>query len=169
MYELAQVNIARLQAAMDSPQLADFVDALDPINALADTAPGFRWRLQTEDGNATAIRGFETEIGDGIDVITNMSTWADVESLAGFVYGPMHSAIMRRRREWFLPIREAYTVCWWVPEGHRPTIREAEIRLDLLRELGVTPAAFTIKRHFPSPDVTSGDPAIERDDWTCGV
>jgi hypothetical protein len=36
--------------------IADFVAGLDRINAMADGAPGFVWRLQTEDGNATAIR-----------------------------------------------------------------------------------------------------------------
>jgi Domain of unknown function (DUF3291) len=55
-YVLAQVNIARLRAPLDSPQLTDFVAALDPVNAAADAAPGFVWRLQTEDGNATAVR-----------------------------------------------------------------------------------------------------------------
>ena len=38
-YHLVQVNIARLLAPLDSPQLAGFVAALDPINALADAAP----------------------------------------------------------------------------------------------------------------------------------
>ena len=57
-YDLAQVNIGRLIAPLDSPLVHDFMAALDPINALADVAPGFVWRLQTEDGNATAISGF---------------------------------------------------------------------------------------------------------------
>ena len=46
-HELAQVNIARLVAPLDDPRLLDFVDALDPVNADADTAAGFIWRLQT--------------------------------------------------------------------------------------------------------------------------
>lgn len=168
-HDLAQVNIARLRAALDSPALKDFVDALDPINALADSAPGFVWRLQTEDGNATSIVGFRDDVGDGVDVITNMSTWSDVESLAGFVFGTMHAAIMRRRREWFLPMREAYTACWWVPRGHRPTVAEAEERLHLLRDQGPSPDAFTIKRHFPQPTYEQPDRATERDDWACEV
>lgn len=32
-YDLAQVNIAQLAAELDSPQLADFMTALDPVNA----------------------------------------------------------------------------------------------------------------------------------------
>lgn len=155
-HDLAQVNIARLAAELDSPRLADFMAALDPINALADSAPGFVWRLQSDSGNATDIVGFGDDVADGVGVITNMSTWTDVASLSAFVFGPLHAAIMRRRREWFLPMREAYTVCWWVPAGHRPDITEAEERLSLLRANGPTPDAFTIKRAFPAPAPVGG-------------
>lgn len=150
-YDLAQVNIARLAAALDSAELADFMVGLDPVNAMADDAPGFRWRLQTDDGNATGVSGFEAEQGDGVGVIINLSTWLDADSLGGFVYGPLHAAFMRRRREWFLPMRAAYTACWWVPAGHRPDVAEAEDRLGLLRRDGPTPRAFTLRRHFPPP------------------
>jgi hypothetical protein len=178
-YDLAQVNIGRLAYGLDSPRLADFVNALDPVNAEADTAPGFLWRLQTEDGNATSVAGFAADQGAGVAVIINMSTWRDVESLAAFVYGPMHAAIMRRRREWFLQIEDAYMACWWVPSGLRPTVPEAEERVALLRRDGPTPASFTLKRHFPAPGTAGpgtaglGTPspvhAIERDEWMCGV
>ncbi|PZS35063.1 MAG: DUF3291 domain-containing protein [Pseudonocardiales bacterium] len=165
-YDLAEVNIARLAADLDSPQLADFVDALDPINALADTAPGFRWRLQSDEGDATNIVAFQSEQGDGVGIITNLTTWRDIDSLAAFVFGPMHTAIMRRRREWFIPIREAYTVCWWVPAGHRPSVNEAEERLRLFRRLGPTPEAFTMKCHFPAPGAAQANP-VDREDRFC--
>jgi len=74
-FELAQVNIARLAAALEDPRLADFVTALDPVNAVAERAPGFVWRLQTEDGNATAIHAFEWDAADSAGIITNMSVW----------------------------------------------------------------------------------------------
>ena len=35
-YLLAQVNIARMREPLDSPLLAGFVAALDPVNAAAD-------------------------------------------------------------------------------------------------------------------------------------
>jgi Domain of unknown function (DUF3291) len=54
-YLLAQVNIARMREPLDSPLLAGFVAALDPVNAAADAAPGFVWRLQTEDGNEERV------------------------------------------------------------------------------------------------------------------
>ena len=101
-YVLAQVNIGRLLAPLDAPQLADFVAALDPVNAVADAAPGFIWRLQTEDGNATALRAFEQD-AEGADggILINMSVWDSVEALAAFVYGAAHIPVLRRRREWF--------------------------------------------------------------------
>ena len=55
-WHLAQVNIGRLRAPVDDPLIAEFKDALDSINALADRSPGFVWRLQTAEGNATALR-----------------------------------------------------------------------------------------------------------------
>ena len=68
-YHLAQVNIALPQAPLDSEQLAGFVERLEPVNALADAAPGFVWRLQTEDGDATGIRAF----GDDRLIVNNRS------------------------------------------------------------------------------------------------
>ena len=51
-FHLAQVNIARLVAPLESPELADFVAALDPVNAVADRAVlrrHRRWFEQMED------------------------------------------------------------------------------------------------------------------------
>jgi hypothetical protein len=150
--ELAQVNVGRLAAGLDDPQLAPFVEALDPVNALADTAPGFIWRLQTDDGNATGIQAFEWDAADSVGVIVNMSVWTDVETLTAFVFGPMHREIMKRRREFFVPMREAYTACWWVPSGQRPTTDDAEDRIRHLRQHGATPYSFTLRQPFPAPD-----------------
>ena len=169
-YVLAQVNVGRLVAPLDSPQLADFVAGLDPVNAVADDAPGFVWRLQTEDGNATAIRAFEAD-AEGADggILINMSVWESVEALAAFVYGEQHLAVLRRRREWFERMKDAYAALWWIPRGHIPTIGEAEERVKQLRAHGPTPQAFTLRVHFPPPD--SGDAAaIEApEDWACPV
>ena len=115
---------------------------LDPINALAEQAPGFVWRLQTEDGDATAILVFDDE-----RLIINMSVWETIDALAEFVYRSGHIDVLRCRREWFDRIH-IYLALWWVPVGHRPTVIEAEERLDHLRAHGPTPFAFTFKRHF---------------------
>jgi hypothetical protein len=40
-YHIAELNVARLKAPLDSPELKDFVDNLDRINALAESSEGF--------------------------------------------------------------------------------------------------------------------------------
>jgi hypothetical protein len=147
-FELAQINIARLLAPLDSKPLADFVGSLERINALADAAPGFVWRLQSDDGDATSIKAFEWDAGDSAGVIVNMSVWRSVDHLNAFVYGQGHRQVLQRRREWFETMREAYTTCWWVPAGYRPTTDEAEERIRHLREHGPTPYAFTLRAPF---------------------
>lgn len=167
-FELAQVNVSRLTAPLDDPRLADFVAALDPVNAAADEASGFVWRLQTEDGNATAIHAFEWDTADSSGVIVNMSVWTDVDHLAAFVYGEMHRQILRRRREWFQPMQEAFTACWWIPAGRRPSTDDAEDRVRHLRTHGPTPHAFTLRDHYPAPDTSRADEVLRgADDWLC--
>lgn len=167
-YVLAQVNVGRLVAPLDSPPIADFVAALDPVNAVADAAPGFVWRLQTEEGNATGLRAFE-EDAEGADggILVNMSVWESVDALAAFVYGAAHLAVLRRRREWFERMRNAHTALWWVPRGHIPTIPEAEERVKHLRAHGPTPHAFTLREHFPPPDSDDLEMLLSQEDWTC--
>jgi hypothetical protein len=160
-WELAQLNIGRMKAPLDDPQIAGFVAALEPINALADAAPGFLWRLQTEDGDATSIRAFPDDL-----LLVNMSTWTSVEALADFVYHSDHRAVMAQRRQWFEKLDEAFTVLWWVPAGHRPSLDEAKARLEQLRTDGPTAEAFTFRRPFPAP---GGDDVATDDQWTCSV
>src|SRR5690349_22619328 len=142
-YLLAQVNIARMREPLDSPRLAGFVAALDPVNAVADAAPGFLWRLKTEDGNATAVRAFEWDGAGSAGVIVNMSVWESPEALAEFVYSAEHRRVLRRRRQWFERMAEAHTALWWIPRGSVPSTADAEERIRLLRELGPTARAFT--------------------------
>lgn len=151
-HELAQLNIAILKAPLDSPELADFVANLDRINALAEASPGYVWRLQTDEGDATALRPL------GENVLVNMSVWCDAEALNAYVYRSDHAGIMRRRREWFERMVEAYMVLWWVPAGHRPTVAEALVRLEKLRAEGPTPFAFTFRQAFPPPGATDSTP-----------
>ncbi len=145
-FQLAQLNIAILKEPLDSPALADFVANLDRINALAESSPGFIWRLKTEEGNATAFRPL------GENTIVNMSVWKDVESLQQYVYKSAHTQIMSRRKEWFERMSEAFMVLWWVPENHHPTINEAMEKLEELRQHGPTPEAFTFRSPFLAPD-----------------
>jgi hypothetical protein len=146
-YHLAQLNIGVIKAPLESQVMADFVANLDRINALAEASPGFVWRLQTEEGNATAIRPFEDD-----NMLVNMSVWKDADSLSRFVFKSAHTEIMRRRGEWFERMTQAYLVLWWVPQGHRPTVEEALARLAHVRAHGSTPHAFTFRTAFPPPD-----------------
>ena len=155
---LAQLNVARLNASLDDPAMAGFVAALDPVNALADGWPGFVWRLQTEDGDATAIRAFDDDL-----MLVNMSVWESVEHLADYVYGSGHLAVMRRRREWTTRVAESHLVLWWIDPGTIPTVEEARERLDHLREHGPTPHAFTFKRRFSPAEAPERSPS----DWFC--
>jgi hypothetical protein len=145
-YQLAQLNIADLKAALDSPELKDFVDNLDRINALAESSIGFVWRLKGEGNDATSLRPF------GDNVIVNMSVWRDVESLKDFAYKSGHVEIMKRKREWFKRMGKAYLALWWVPAGHEPTVAEAVARLTLLREQGPSTDVFTFGEAFSPPD-----------------
>jgi heme-degrading monooxygenase HmoA len=162
---LAEVNIARLLAPLDSPQLADFVNALESVNAAADAAPGFIWRLQTEDGDATTIRAFEWDTAGSTGVIVNMSVWESVETLAAYVYSDTHRAVLRRRREWFEKMAVAHLAMWWIPRGHVPTTAEAEARVLHLRVHGPTEYAFTLRNPFPAPGTVAA--AEVSDDWMC--
>jgi hypothetical protein len=157
-WHVAQVNIGRLRAPVGDPLVAEFVDALDGINALADSSPGFVWRLQTEEGNATAVRPVE---GDELLAI-NMSVWESVEHLADFVYRSGHVAFMRRRREWFERFAGSFMAMWWIPAGAIPSVNDAMERIAHLDRHGPTPTAFTFRDRFAPPE--DGGVAVRSDD-----
>ena len=146
-WELAQLNIARWIVDPDGPVAAEFMDQLDEINGRGDASPGWVWRLQSDNGDATDI---PTPWGDGW--IANLTVWDDVESLRSFTYrDPRHATAMRSRRRWFAHPSEPTTVLWWVPSGHRPTLEEAAERLARLRADGPSADAFTFRHPFPAP------------------
>jgi hypothetical protein len=149
-YHLAQINIGRMNAPLTDPIMADFVNNLEPINALADGSPGFVWRLQTEAGNATAISAYDDPM-----IIINMSVWESAEALKAYVYHSPHIDYLRRRKEWFEKFDGVYLALWWISAGHLPTIAEAKERLDYLAQHGDTPQAFSFRNIFPQPTVVS--------------
>ena len=136
--QLAQSNIARMRAPIDDPVMGGFVARLEPLNALADASPGFVWRLQDEDGDATAIRVFDDEL-----ILFNMSVWESVDALRDYVYSSRHVDAVRRRANWFEPTSRPNFVLWWVPAGHIPSVEEAKSHFELLWEQGPTARAFT--------------------------
>ena len=145
-HHIAQLNIARAKAPLDTPQLADFVAQLDTVNALAEASPGFVWRLKSDSGNATDIRAYDDPL-----MIVNMSVWESVDRLFDFAYRTSHTKVMNRRKEWFVLLPGPYMVLWWIPAGMIPTVEEAKRRLDHLAAHGPTATAFTFKVRFPAP------------------
>jgi heme-degrading monooxygenase HmoA len=147
---LAELNIARLSHPIDHPLIAPFVELLNPVNAAADAAPGFVWRL-SEEGEADATRMRPA----GEETVVNLSVWETQEALWDFTYRSGHLEVMRRRREWFERHVEAHLVLWWVPAGHVPTIGEALDRLADLRANGPSPRAFTFVSSYTAAEAAA--------------
>ncbi len=159
-WQLAQINVGRLVAPKGDSRVQPF-DALDRINALADLADGFVWRLQTEAGDATDIQPTADPL-----LLVNLSVWSDADSLFDFVYRSAHTPEMARRREYFQPFDGAYQALWWVPPGHRPTVDEGLSGLWRLDRHGPTPQSFTFKVRFPAPGQL-GSPVDMQPDPCC--
>lgn len=152
-YNLAQVNIARMLAPIDSPVMADFVNNLDRINAIAEESKGFVWRLTGDENDATALRVFEDNF-----LIINMSVWESRDALFDFTYKSDHVAIFSRRKEWFSNIKDMHMVLWFVEAGREPSPEEAKIRLNHLNEHGATPFAFSFKDKFTAEEAVHFKP-----------
>lgn len=145
-YHLAQINIARLVAPIDDPRIAGFVAQLAPINALADHAPGFVWRLQSDSGNATDV-----PFSDDPFIIVNMSVWDSVEALRDYVYRSGHLQVFKDRAQWFEKAAKPNYCLWWVPAGHIPSVEEGRARLAHYQENGATPYSFWFSQQFAAP------------------
>ena len=158
-FQLAQVNIARARSEMTDPVMAEFVARLSEINALAERSPGFIWRLQTEDGDATAVRPYQDN-----RILINLSVWADLPGLRSYVFRSAHAAVMRRRREWFERFDRIYVALWWVPAGHRPPVAEAVARLAHLEQQGSTAFAFSFTEPFGADGQPVPREGVTRDD-----
>ena len=162
-WQLAQVNIARLIAPADDPVVADFFALLDEVNALAESSPGFVWRLKDESNNSM---GFEPTPDPRVAI--NLTVWEDADALFAFVYRSAHTPVMARRRQWFEPWDGAYQSLWWIPAGHIPTIDEALSRLWMLDRYGPTPQSFTFKARFPAPGTGMTPVDMQPDPWCVG-
>jgi len=152
-YHLAQVNIGKLVAPLDSPVMADFVAQLDPINSLADQSEGFVWRLK----DATGVQAYDDPL-----ILVNMSVWESVEALRQFTYKTGHVGPLRDRLKWFEKPSQAHMAMWWVPAGHIPSVAEARDRLEYRRMRGDSAVAFSFSTPLPAPEEPSADPAEPR-------
>ena len=145
-FHLAQVNVAQAKADMDSDLMQGFVSRLDEINALAESAEGFIWRLQEDSGSATAIRVFDDPL-----LLINMSVWANLEALKHYVYKSLHVELIKDREVWFNKMGESHQALWWIPAGHIPSTEEARKKLEYIRKNGPSADAFTFAKPYPTP------------------
>jgi len=144
-YQLAQVNVAKAIDDLDSVALEGFVNRLDEINALADDAPGFVWRLIPDDNDHSYIRGYEDP-----RMIVNISVWENIDDLKNYVYRSTHLELIQQKKEWFEPIITAHMALWWVPIGTQPSEKDGVSRLDVLTSQGPSAEAFTFSKPWPS-------------------
>jgi hypothetical protein len=152
-HHLAQINVGRIRGPIDGEVMAGFVAQLPALNALADATPGFVWRLQSEQGNATSYQPYADPM-----ILLNMSVWESLEALTQYTYHSGHLAVFRDRAQWFERLPEAHLALWWIPAGHIPTVEEGVERLAFRRSHGETPAAFSFSRPFPAPAEPAADP-----------
>lgn len=150
-FHLAQINVGQLRADKTDPLVKPFMDLIPVINAHAEAAPGFIWRLKDGEGEASGATNIE--LYEDERIIVNVSVWDSIEALFEFTYASDHIAPFRRRGEWFERTDEAHMALWWVPAGTVPTPEAARERLEHLRQHGPTAHAFTFKQRFPAPAV----------------
>lgn len=144
VWHLAQVNIARALASLDSPVMAGFVGRIAEINTLAEGSPGYVWRFQDDTGNALYTRPY-----DDPNLLFNLSVWETLDHLKAYVYRSQHVELMRQKRQWFEPADEAILALWWIPAGTLSTVEEAKARLEHLRKHGASAHAFGFREIFP--------------------
>ena len=146
--KIAQVNIAKMKAPMDSPIMVDFVNNLDHINDIAEKSPGFVWRLKVDTNNATSIKIFDDEF-----LLVNMSVWDNMDHLFEYVYNSMHGEILKRKKEWFHKMGEMHMAIWYIKNHKYPLESEARERLKYIRKYGETPYSFTFKNKYTTADL----------------
>jgi hypothetical protein len=128
---LAQMNVATALHDLDDPHMADFMMRLDDVNALAESSPGFVWRLQSDSGNATDI-----QVTGNPRLIVNMSVWESVEALFDFAYRSDHRDEMVKRRSWFEKPAGPYQVLWLGEPNRLPSEPGLKSRTVPIRSCG---------------------------------
>ncbi len=146
-FHLAEFNIARLLAPLDTAANAEFVAVLEPVNLLAEASEGFVWRLKDDAGLSSTF----VAVYDDPQTIVNLTLWESIEALKHFVYRSGHGSYFRRRSEWFEPSSNINMVCWWVRAGELPTVDDANERLDHLRTYGPSEQGFLFNDPLPRP------------------
>ena len=139
-FHLAELNVGRLLAPVDDPQVAEFMNALDRVNGLGKRMPGFVWMM--EGSGAPGTGNTEAKIDGDAQYVSNLTVWENVETLEAFVWNTVHRQFYERRQDWFEVLGKMHFVMWWVPVGHKPTLAEALARLEHVTTNGDTDHAF---------------------------
>jgi hypothetical protein len=158
-YHIAQLNISRLNAPLDAPEMKEFVDFLEPVNKFAEESPGFIWRMKGENGEASSLM---VSPFDDPMIVTNLTVWADIHSLQSFVYKSVHRYFLQSRRQWFARVEGSQVVMWWVQPGMIPTLADAKTRLELLDIHGPSATGFTFRKAFDPNGVPMELPGLFR-------
>ena len=145
-FQLAQINIAYGFETLDHPVMQDFSNAIDDINALAETSPGFVWRWASGENDDSGERLFNNP-----KVIINLSVRDSIDALKNDVYTSGHLDILKRKKEWFEKPSSAHLAMWWIPEGQYHSLEQAKSKLDSIDQYGATEQAFNFAKQFPRP------------------
>jgi hypothetical protein len=137
-FHLVHANVAIALAPLSDPIMADFLNRVDEINALAQASPGFVAQPTPADAG---------QVYTG-RALLNLSIWESVESLDRFTHHGQHALALGRRAEWFEQRAEPNYVLYWTPSGHLPIEAEVQGRFDYLTRHGPTPYAFTFEHRF---------------------
>ncbi len=137
---IAQLNIGRLIADPNDSRVADFMDAIERINNLGKSYPGFIWIM--EGSSEPALGNTETKIDNDPRFISNMTMWRDFDALEEFAFKSEHVEFFKRRLEWFEPFEGPSLVIWPVEADERPSLAEGLDKLEYLKNHGDTPEAY---------------------------
>jgi len=151
-YHLAQVNIAKMLADLNDPIMSGFVNRLDEINSLADSSPGFVWRFQTDQGDATYLRPYDDDT-----ILFNMSVWESIDTLKSYVYNSTHLELIQSKKNWFSKLTEPHMALWWIAKGHIPDVDEGLAKIELIKHKGVSESVFTFSNPINPPNFPSNN------------
>lgn len=134
---IAQMNWGKMRYPLDDPRMAEFAGALDHVYALAETHPGFIWRIpDAESAQQLQDLGFDATTS------ATVSVWETVEALKDYTFETLHGDFLNRKHEWFEAVSGPQLVIWPVTAAAQPSFREAFERLDHLKTHGDTPEAY---------------------------
>ena len=134
---IAQMNWGQMRYPLDDHRMKEFADHLDEIYCLAENTPGFIWRIDGEELATELI-----DLGYNEKMSTTVSVWQTIQDLHKYTYESAHGKYLDRTREWYEKVEGPQLVIWDVEHDERPSFREAQHRLDHLKEHGSSDYAY---------------------------